>query len=157
MNHRSINSLRQTLRTPSVWPRLRGQSAVLCPVSSCDASRLIQWAAGSSIALALLGGCAVSRAQPDASAEGRVMSIGGEGYVVKQLTSATWTATPQRPAQRGASPTAGGVSTQPDKLQQKAAAQRAIEDASGCKVTDTYNTPGTDQFDAQVDCPGLTN
>ena len=65
------------------------------------------------------------------------MSIGGDAYLINQITASTWTAT------------APG-STKP--LASKAELLNAIEKTSGCKVTDSdYSHHGT-QLDAQVEC-----
>jgi len=93
----------------------------------------------------LLGllGCATN-AQLE-SPTGRVMLIGGEGYIVEQLTAGTWTAM-RKNGQRVPSSVTG-----------KAALLGAIEEASGCKVTDSDYSQAGKQLDAQVRCPGHAN
>ena len=96
------------------------------------------------LALALgFAGC-TSNAPADKTA-GRIMLIGGDGYIVEQLTAGTWTAIPQ---------TTGAA---PKTFANKAALLSAIEEASGCKVTDSDYSQGGKQLDAQVNCPGPTN
>lgn len=93
------------------------------------------------LASAFLASCA----QPVAVAPGtaaRVMKIGGEGYIIEQLTAGTWTATPQMPTTTAAKPG------------QQVLLQKAIEDTSGCKVSGGDFSQGGSQFAAQVRCPG---
>ena len=69
------------------------------------------------------------------------VKLAGDSYVITQLTAGTWTAT-------AAGPPKAINGTQPGKSQLLA----AIEQASGCKVTDSdYSRQGM-QLDAQVDC-----
>ena len=73
------------------------------------------------------------------------VSVNGETYVLSQLTASTWVAT------------SAGI---PKALLNTAAGQaglrQAIEKTSGCTVTDSdYSREGR-QFDAQVDCGGLS-
>ena len=78
------------------------------------------------------------------AAPGRVvMRIGGDGYVIQPLTAGTWTATPQ--------------TNQPAAESSRTELIRAIEAASGCKVTNSDYSNGHRQFDAQVDCPLQSN
>jgi hypothetical protein len=72
---------------------------------------------------------------PPASAQ--TVELDGLNYRVEQITASTWTAS--QPA--GAS----------DKTRESASLARAIEKASGCKVTDS--SPGQQgSLNAQVDC-----
>lgn len=87
--------------------------------------------------LLTLGGCAQMEL---AQAPEPVMKIGGEGYVVKQMTAGTWTATTQSP---------GGAATA-----SKTDMLKAIEASSGCKVSDSTYALGGTQLNAQVNCPG---
>ncbi|MES2942995.1 MAG: hypothetical protein V4772_09030 [Pseudomonadota bacterium] len=69
------------------------------------------------------------------------MQIGGEAYVINQLTASTWTASAK--ASNKALPTTPAS---------QAALRDAIEKTSGCKVSDSdYSRQGM-QFDAQVEC-----
>ncbi|MDB5928567.1 MAG: hypothetical protein JWR60_274 [Polaromonas sp.] len=74
------------------------------------------------------------------------VSVGGDSYVLKQITESTWTASP-RGSQKILAATADST----------AALRQAVEQTSGCKVTDSdYSRQGR-QFDAQVICGGLPN
>jgi hypothetical protein len=86
---------------------------------------------------AWLAGCAA----PDA-ADPRAQRVNVEGrtYLISPLTAGTWTAT---------SPNASQVSSTPSG---RAALLQAIEQSSGCKVTDADYSRGGRQLDAQVDC-----
>lgn len=67
----------------------------------------------------------------------QTVELDGRNYRVEQITASTWSATP--PA---------GM---PDQPRQSAILARAIEKASGCKVTDS--SPGQQgTVNAQVDC-----
>lgn len=69
------------------------------------------------------------------------MQIGGEAYIINQLTASTWTAS----AKAGNKPLPATPAGQ-------AALRDAIEKTSGCKVSDSdYSRQGL-QFDAQVEC-----
>ena len=71
------------------------------------------------------------------------LSLGGQSYLVRQITDSTWTVTST--ASRAVLASTAGAS---------AALRQAVEIASGCKVTDSdYSSQGR-QFDAQVECPG---
>jgi len=72
---------------------------------------------------------------------GRVMYIGGSGYVISQLTTSTWTArtTSKQPL------TGVGAASQSDLI-------NAIEKVSGCKVTASNYSGQNSQLDAQLDC-----
>lgn len=99
-----------------------------------------------SLALAACAGlsaCAVVPAPGEPAA--LKVSVNGETYLLSQLTASTWTAT------------STGI---PKALARTAAGQsglrQAIEKASGCKVTDSDFSREGRQFDAQVDCGGLS-
>lgn len=85
-----------------------------------------------------LAGCAANRA---GDAPSHRVSVEGRTYLISQLTASTWTAT----TPGAASPVAG---TPPGR----AALLQAIEQHSGCKVTDSDYSRGGMQLDAQVDC-----
>ena len=80
--------------------------------------------------------CAGMRADPAAQR----VTVEGRTYLVSALTAGTWIAS---------SPTAGPISTTPAG---RAALLQAIEQHSGCKVTDMDYSRGGMQLDAQVDC-----
>jgi hypothetical protein len=84
----------------------------------------------------LLAGCA---ATSDPLAQ-RV-TVEGRAYLLSPLTAGTWTAT--------SSPAASPISTTPSA---RTALLAAIEQRSGCKVTDVDYSRGGMQLDAQVDC-----
>lgn len=91
-----------------------------------------------------LTACA-SFGQPDdpVATPAHQLSLGGESYLVRQITESTWTVT-STTSRAGLASTAGA----------SAALRQAAEIASGCKVTDSdYSSQGR-QFDAQVECPG---
>ena len=115
-------------------------------------SRRILMAAGS----VLLAACVLPAASPlstsaaSASAAASALdplphtvTVDGRSYLLSQLTASTWTVT------------APGVS-QPltNSLDGTTALLRAIESASGCKVTDSDFSRQGMQLDAQVDCGG---
>ncbi len=69
------------------------------------------------------------------------VSIGGDAYLINQITASTWTAT----APGSTKPLASSAASKIELLD-------AIEKTSGCKVTDSdYSHHGT-QLDAQVEC-----
>ena len=69
------------------------------------------------------------------------VSIGGDAYLINQITASTWTAT----APGSAKSLAGSAASKAELLD-------AIEKTSGCKVTDSdYSHQGM-QLDAQVEC-----
>ena len=71
------------------------------------------------------------------TAASRTVELDGSRYRVEQMTASTWTATPPESA--------------PD-ASRSAHLVKAIEKASGCKVTDSsFGQPGA-AFSAQVDC-----
>ena len=71
----------------------------------------------------------------------RTLQVNGEAFVISQITASTWIAVaPSR------------SSSLPASADSTAALRRAIENVSGCAVTDSdYSRQGR-QFDAQVDC-----
>jgi hypothetical protein len=95
------------------------------------------------VGLIAVAGCAP--AAPSRGPSGRVMLIGGEGYIVEQLTAGTWSATAVDNRQPAAQPAT------------RSALLDAIEAASGCKVSDSDYSQGGQQLDAQVNCPGPAN
>ena len=94
-------------------------------------------AGGALLSAAMLAGCAgLGAADPAAQR----VTVEGRTYLVSALTAGTWIAS---------SPTAGPISTTPAG---RAALLQAIEQHSGCKVTDVDYSRGGMQLDAQVDC-----
>jgi hypothetical protein len=84
-----------------------------------------------------LAGCAgVGAADPAAQR----VHVEGRSYLVSALTAGTWIAS---------SPAAGPLPTTPSV---RNALLAAIEQHSGCKVTDADYSRGGMQLDAQVDC-----
>jgi hypothetical protein len=83
-----------------------------------------------------LAGCATS-SDPLAQR----VTVEGRTYLLSPLTAGTWTAT--------SSPAASPLSTTPSV---RTALLAAIEQRSGCKVTDADYSRGAMQLDAQVDC-----
>lgn len=102
----------------------------------CD--RLILIASPSASAL-LLVACSTATQNPALPAA--TMQIGGEAYVIRQLTAGTWTASSK-----------AGDKTLPATPAGRAALRDAIEKTSGCKVSDSDYSRAGMQFDAQVDC-----
>ena len=95
------------------------------------------------LACASLNACAINPS-PGEPAVHKV-SVQGETYALSQLTASTWTATAAANAKAFAGSAIG-----------TAELRQAIEKMSGCKVTDSdYSRQGR-QFDAQVDCGGLS-
>lgn len=76
------------------------------------------------------------RESPDNTAQ--KVELNGLNYQVEQITASTWTASP--PA---------GL---PNSAQQNVALVKAIEKASGCKVTDSSQAQQGTALNAQVDC-----
>lgn len=74
---------------------------------------------------------------------GVTMRIGGDRYIIYQLTASTWTLTSATPGKQ-----LDGSETELPAL------VRAIETESGCKVSDKDFSRSGMQFDAQVECPG---
>ncbi|MDP2817002.1 MAG: hypothetical protein Q8O29_01750 [Polaromonas sp.] len=68
----------------------------------------------------------------------QTIELNGQNYQVEQITASTWTATP--PAGR------------PNSASQSVAMVKAIEKASGCKVTDSSLGRHGTTLNAQVDC-----
>lgn len=68
------------------------------------------------------------------------VTVEGRTYLLSPLTAGTWTAT---------APAASPISTTPSV---RTALLTAIEQRSGCKVTDADYSRGGMQLDAQVDC-----
>lgn len=94
--------------------------------------------AGLAILVAIsLAGCATTAGDPPAHR----ISVEGRTYLISQLTAGTWTAT----APGAAREVAGSPSGRTALLQ-------AIEQRSGCKVTDSDYSRNGWQLDAQVDC-----
>lgn len=90
-----------------------------------------------------LSGCAMI-SSPGDQAEHKVL-VSGETYLLRQITASTWIAT----ATSASKPLANTASA-------TAALRDAVEKTSGCKVTDSdYSREGR-QFDAQIDCGGLS-
>ncbi|WP_395060511.1 hypothetical protein [Polaromonas sp.] len=88
------------------------------------------------LVIALISACSATPETPGSTAQ--KVELNGLTYQVEQITASTWTARP--PA---------GL---PNAAQHNLALVRAIEKASGCKVTDSsYGQQGT-ALNAQVDC-----
>jgi hypothetical protein len=99
-----------------------------------------RWRAAYVLALSAgitVAGCATPAGDPPAHR----VSVEGRTYLISQLTAGTWTA-----AAPGA---AGDVSA---SASGRAALLQAIEQRSGCKVTDSDYSRDGKQLDAQVDC-----
>ena len=91
-----------------------------------------------------LGGCALMPLPGEPVAH--AVSIGGDSYVLTQITDSTWTAS-----------ASGSQKVLAASASNTAALRQAVEKTSGCKVTDSdYSRQGR-QFDAQVICGGLAN
>jgi hypothetical protein len=87
----------------------------------------------------LMAACSMTPQNPPLPSS--TMQIGGESYIINQLTASTWTASAQ-----------ASNKTLPATPAGKAALRDAIEKTSGCKVSDSdYSRQGL-QFDAQVEC-----
>lgn len=84
-----------------------------------------------------LNGCTGLRGADPAAQR---VTVEGRAYLLSALTAATWTAT---------SPTASPL---PTTASTRAALLQAIEQHSGCKVTDVDYSRNGMQLDAQVDC-----
>ncbi|MBW8720784.1 MAG: hypothetical protein JF626_02430 [Polaromonas sp.] len=89
------------------------------------------------LAAAGVAGCAATAGDPPVHR----VNVEGRTYLISQLTAGTWTAT--------APPAAGDVSA---SAPGRAALLQAIEQHSGCKVTDSDYSRNGKQLDAQVDC-----
>jgi hypothetical protein len=77
-----------------------------------------------------------SKAEPSA----QTVQLGGTDYSVEELTASTWTALASRSV--------------PDGPERRAGLVKAIEKASGCKVTDSSYGALSGALTAQVDCGG---
>lgn len=90
-------------------------------------------------AILFLTACAFG---PAAREDGRqIARVGGSTYVIQQLTDSTWTLT-----------ASGTLKPLPTAATDRASLLEAIEQRSGCKVTDSdYARQGV-QLDAQVRC-----
>ena len=85
--------------------------------------------------------CAAQSVQPPPN--GVTMRIGGDRYIIYQLTASTWTLTSVTPGRQ--------LNKSETEL---TALVSAIETQSGCKISDKdFSRAGT-QFDAQVECHG---
>ena len=73
----------------------------------------------------------------------RTMRIGGDAYVISQVTASTWSAT----AAGSASELALGAASRMTLLAE-------IERLSGCKVTNSDYSQQTRQLNAQIGCEG---
>ncbi|NML87299.1 MAG: hypothetical protein HHJ19_17085 [Polaromonas sp.] len=90
------------------------------------------------LAYTALSSCALISSTSDPAAR---VTVGGEPFLISQLTESTWTAS-----------AAGIARPLPYNSANKTALLLAIEKISGCKVTDSdYSRQGM-QFDAQVEC-----
>ena len=76
----------------------------------------------------------------DAEASAQTVQLSGTDYSVEELTASTWTALAPRSLPDGPQRTAGLV--------------KAIEKASGCKVTNSSYGARSGALTAQVDCGG---
>lgn len=90
------------------------------------------------VASASLGACAWMPLPHEAVAH--KVSVNGETRLLTQITDSTWTAR------------SAGSKPLPFTSGSTAALRLAIEQASGCKVTDSDYSGQGRQFDAQVDC-----
>lgn len=88
------------------------------------------------VASASLGACALL---PHEAVTHKV-SVNGQTHLLTQITDSTWTA-----RRAGSAPL-------PFTPASTAALRLAVEQASGCKVTDSDYSGQGRQFDAQVDC-----
>jgi hypothetical protein len=91
------------------------------------------------MASAGLSGCTLTSLRNEPIA--RQVQVGGQSYVLKQLTDSTWTAS-----------AAAGLTALPATSASTAALRQAVETTSGCKVTDSDYSRQGQQFDAQVSC-----
>ena len=90
------------------------------------------------LASASLGACALMPLPNEPVAQ--KVSVEGETHLLTQITDSTWTAR------------SAGSKPLPFTSGSTAALRLAVEQASGCKVTDSdYSAQGR-QFDAQVSC-----
>lgn len=95
------------------------------------------------LALASLGTSGCAQLTGNTEPPARSVTLGGESYVVRQITESTWTAS-----------AGGSQKTLARTPAATALLQKAVEMVSGCRVSDSdYSRQGT-QFDAQVSCAG---
>jgi hypothetical protein len=83
---------------------------------------------------------ACNAVRSDAKPDAQTVQLSGTNYLVEELTASTWTALAPRSVPDGPQRTAGLV--------------KAIEKASGCKVTDSSYGARSGALTAQVDCGG---
>lgn len=91
-----------------------------------------------------LAACAGNTARPEQVE--RTMRIGGDAYVISQITASTWSAIAN-------SSTSELGATSPNR----SAVLSEIERLSGCKVSHSDYSRQTRQLDAQVVCAGQLN
>ena len=91
-----------------------------------------------------LAGCALITLPGEPAAH--AVTVGGDTYILKQITESTWTAD-----------STGNLKTLANTPAGTAALRLAVEKTSGCKVTDSDYSRQGKQFDAQVSCPGSLN
>ena len=91
------------------------------------------------VASASLGACALMPLPHEAATH--KVSVNGENHLLTQITDSTWTAR-----------SAGRLKPLASTPARTAALRLAVEEASGCKVTDSDYSGQGRQFDAQVDC-----
>jgi len=101
-----------------------------------DGGSLLATGLALALTTALLSACSSMR-ETQSSAVHK-LELNGLTYQVEQITASTWTATP--PA---------GL---PNSAPQSVALVKAIEKASGCKVTDSSLSQRGTALTAQVDC-----
>jgi hypothetical protein len=85
-----------------------------------------------------LGACSMNAGMRQSAEH---VTPGGDNYLIRQLTAGTWTAT-----------SIGMARHLPTGADSKASMLSAIEQTSGCKVTDSNYSRHGFQLDAQVDC-----
>ena len=71
------------------------------------------------------------------------LSVGGESYLLRQITESTWTVS-----------STAHLKVLANTPATTASLRQAVENASSCKVTDSDYSAQGKQFDAQVECPG---
>ena len=81
---------------------------------------------------------ACNTVRSDAESSAQTVQLDGTNYTVEELTASTWTALAPRSVPDGPQRTAGLV--------------KAIEKASGCKVTDSSDGARNGVLTAQVNC-----
>ena len=92
-------------------------------------------------ACAGLGACAFIPSPGEPAAH--TVTVGGESFILKQITESTWTAN-----------STGSLKALANTPASTAALLQAVEKTSGCAVTDSDYSRQGKQFDAQVSCPG---